>query len=343
MIETTSGSGIIPSAIRTNGAVEICNSEYDYYGSGGTPNDCYGGSLQVGTSKPLKSVHILGNGANSFVNENNFPSNHDAVILEGDNSYPVWMTVVTNNYGSGATNGNGLDLMGIDTSDPVNNYDHWVVATQGYLNKFTIGHTGGSGASNPHDAVSSPYFTMDTSGNSQFNGNVYITGSLTNAGGSDPPYELYFNETREDVLAKVRMNVPQERANGLVTFYNKENDRMEFFKPSDCKFYIQTVNKDTFEMQLTEDETIKDGKPCYNSNVTIEYYWDSTVGVIKTKQSIVKPFIPMPKDKEINQTSGKLQLTKEAVDIATAKEKARLDALKKVSNQTLGGTNATKV
>jgi len=68
----------------------------------------------------------------------------------------------------------------------------------------------------------SPSFTLDV------NGTGRITGALT-TGGSDPPYEVFWAETRQSVIERIKRNVPPEFLNGCALFFNSERGEMELF------------------------------------------------------------------------------------------------------------------
>ena len=62
-------------------------------------------------------------------------------------------------------------------------------------------------------------------------GNLTVIGTITD-GGSDPPYLLFDTETRASVAERVRQNVPTEKLNGAVLFYNADAGRMETWVPT---------------------------------------------------------------------------------------------------------------
>jgi len=128
-------------------------------------------------------------------------------------------------------------------------------------------------------------------------GDLYVSGSLTNDGGSDPPYVLYFNETRTHILELARRNVPPERAGGMIVFYNGKTEQEE-------RFYPMTGEFKSIDGKLLE--TVKDGKPCYNANYKTAYYWDSNKGETRSRQVPVRNKIEIPDGKEINQLTGQL-------------------------------------
>lgn len=69
-------------------------------------------------------------------------------------------------------------------------------------------------------------------------GDIHCTGKLTSDGGNDPPYVLYDAMTRDKIREKVRSEVPQEKWDGAVLFYNSEAEQMELYFPSKDQFKV---------------------------------------------------------------------------------------------------------
>jgi hypothetical protein len=69
-----------------------------------------------------------------------------------------------------------------------------------------------------------------------FNGDLYCTGKLTSDGGNDPPYVLYNNETRDSIIKRVANEVPNDKLDGAVLFWNGEKMRLEIYLPSKGEF-----------------------------------------------------------------------------------------------------------
>uniref|UniRef100_A0A6H1Z9N7 Putative collagen triple helix containing protein n=1 Tax=viral metagenome TaxID=1070528 RepID=A0A6H1Z9N7_9ZZZZ len=74
-----------------------------------------------------------------------------------------------------------------------------------------------------------PGYTLDITGTGRF------TGLLTSAG-ADPPYEIFWAETRESIVERIKRGVPVTYLNGCAVFYNSKDDRMELFLPSKGEF-----------------------------------------------------------------------------------------------------------
>jgi len=137
-------------------------------------------------------------------------------------------------------------------------------------------------------------------------GDAYIDGALTYTGGSDPPYVLYFNETKEHIVELTRRYVPTERASGMAQVYIPSDPRIKWFQPSTCTFFGEKADKDGYMVKSAID-IINDGKPCYNANTTTIYSWDSINGNVTSHQAVNYPRIPMPANTTVNKATGKLE------------------------------------
>jgi hypothetical protein len=59
---------------------------------------------------------------------------------------------------------------------------------------------------------------------------------LTSDGGNDPPYVLYNKESREAIIDRVAAEVPEDKRDGAVLFWNGEDKRFEVYLPDDGEF-----------------------------------------------------------------------------------------------------------
>lgn len=76
---------------------------------------------------------------------------------------------------------------------------------------------------------STPTYKLDVNGTGRF------TGALT-SGGADPPYELFWSETRQSVVDRIKRNIPADLLDGCALFYNEEADQMELYLPAKGEF-----------------------------------------------------------------------------------------------------------
>lgn len=67
-------------------------------------------------------------------------------------------------------------------------------------------------------------------------GDIHCTGKLTSDGGNDPPYVLYDKETRESIRERVAKEVPKDKLDGAVLFWNGEDLRFEVYLPERGEF-----------------------------------------------------------------------------------------------------------
>jgi hypothetical protein len=67
-------------------------------------------------------------------------------------------------------------------------------------------------------------------------GDIHCTGKLTSDGGNDPPYVLYDSKTRRAIMERVAREVPPEKQDGAVLFWNGEESGFEVYLPSRGEF-----------------------------------------------------------------------------------------------------------
>ncbi|KPL18329.1 MAG: hypothetical protein AMJ92_08540 [candidate division Zixibacteria bacterium SM23_81] len=67
-------------------------------------------------------------------------------------------------------------------------------------------------------------------------GDIYCTGKLTSVGGNDPPYVLYNRETREAIIERISQEVPEDKQDGAVLFWNGDDLRFEVYLPARGEF-----------------------------------------------------------------------------------------------------------
>ncbi len=67
-------------------------------------------------------------------------------------------------------------------------------------------------------------------------GDIHCTGKLTSDGGNDPPYVLYDKECRAAIIERVAHEVPDEKRDGAVLFWNGDEMRLELYLPERGEF-----------------------------------------------------------------------------------------------------------
>ena len=67
-------------------------------------------------------------------------------------------------------------------------------------------------------------------------GDIYCTGKITSDGSNDPPFVLYDKESRQAIMERVAREVPEEKRDGAVLFWNGDTSRFEVYLPSAGEF-----------------------------------------------------------------------------------------------------------
>jgi len=137
-------------------------------------------------------------------------------------------------------------------------------------------------------------------------GDMYVSGKITSIGGYDPPYVLYDPQTKQQVVDRMRREIPTEKASGMAQVYIPSDERIKWFQPSTGTFFGEKADKDGY-MVKSAIETINDGKPCYNTNTKTIYSWDNIKGSVISHQATIYPKIPVPVNKTVNQNTGELE------------------------------------
>ena len=136
-------------------------------------------------------------------------------------------------------------------------------------------------------------------GDLQVDGALTVTGTITD-GGSDPPYVLYYAETRESVAQKVKVGVPVSRIGGAVMFFNSVVNRFEVYRPLAGKYY---------DLQGSLLETL--AVPVYAATeVTKSFYLNRVTGEV---EYFARPVLQVYKIKEgfrLDSKTGKVYSTK---------------------------------
>jgi hypothetical protein len=68
-------------------------------------------------------------------------------------------------------------------------------------------------------------------------GALAVYGKFSPEGGIDPPYLLCDKQTRQEIIEKVRKEVPPEKQGGAALFFNADNHQLETYVPAEGKFY----------------------------------------------------------------------------------------------------------
>jgi len=67
--------------------------------------------------------------------------------------------------------------------------------------------------------------------------NLAVTGRISSSGGYDPPYVLYDQQSRDEIIDRVKKEVPPDKQHGAALFFNKATKRLEMYVASEGRFY----------------------------------------------------------------------------------------------------------
>jgi len=127
---------------------------------------------------------------------------------------------------------------------------------------FTAGFGGGAGVyandSTNNVSLADGTYAINATGN------VNITGKITATGGVDPPYVLIDEQTKVEIVERVRKEIPANKASGFAIVNIPNDKRIKWFKPIDCGFYGEKVDENGWIVKILI-ETYNDGKICYNN------------------------------------------------------------------------------
>jgi hypothetical protein len=164
--------------------------------------DFANGKIGLGTLAPAENLHL-----------HKYSGSLGMRISSDASSYQYINMGATNGYAIGC---DGNDRFFLNREQPLGS---------GMLRIMTVLNDGkiGIGTTGPTDEL-------------HVVGDIYCTGKLTSDGGNDPPYVLYNRETRSAIVERVRDEVPEDKRDGAVLFYNGEASRLEIYFPEKGEF-----------------------------------------------------------------------------------------------------------
>lgn len=172
------------------------------------------GSIGIGITAPISKLHIIDSGDNIFrVNSTTTLAGiHIASGGAGANGWSIRT--------------NGVAPSRLEFYDVVQTRTAMVIDNSGNVGINITGpgarlHVNGS---------------AQVDGNTQLNGNLTVNGKVASLGGYDPPYVLYDNETRKAIRERVAKEVPAEKSDGAVLFWNGETSQFEVYLPATGEF-----------------------------------------------------------------------------------------------------------
>ncbi len=107
---------------------------------------------------------------------------------------------------------------------------------------------------------------------------IGLFGKVYSSGGYDPPYVLYDKQTREQIINRVKSEVPPDKQNGAALFFNDGTKRLEIYIAGEGKFYDLQGNV-THTMSRVEPAT---------TTYEAFHYLDRRTGTIETWQKPVE-------------------------------------------------------
>ena len=231
----------------------------------------------------------------------------DFEIFAGDGSYPYYGAAVLRQTASnedmifrvsdGGINRNAIKIAASDYAR-VDIYDNLCVG-----NNVTAEGVGAEGVLGTDYVVSL--------GSMEVYDDLVVQGTVTSNGGYDPPYVLYEQQSRQEIIERVHLEVALEKQGGAALFFNKETKQLETYVASEGKFYdilgnlLQSVSKsETFSVPY---ETV--------------YYLDKFSGQIKGHQRNIPQKYVIKEGIELDVKTGQL------VDEETGEKVQPKDAL----------------
>jgi hypothetical protein len=162
-----------------------------------------GGPVGIGTETPTQNLDVTG-----------------TTILCSDNAGQLIIG------GQNHATGEGAEV--VFTGSPGNPY-------------ITIDRvTGGSGLDEirvfTHAGQAAPTWQMSIFNAAAGNADLYVEGKLTSGGGNDPPYVAFSMETRQSIIERVAKEIPEDKMNQAVQFWNEETDQFEIYLPPRGEF-----------------------------------------------------------------------------------------------------------
>ncbi len=78
--------------------------------------------------------------------------------------------------------------------------------------------------------------SASTLGGLTVNGNLTVNGKVNSTGGCDPPYVAYEMQTREKIVERVAKEIPKEKLNQAILFWNENTNQFEVYLPTKKEF-----------------------------------------------------------------------------------------------------------
>lgn len=124
---------------------------------------------------------------------------------------------------------------------------------------------------------------------------LYVWGTVYSNGGYDPPYVLYNPETRDQVIDRIKVEVPPAKQAGAALFFNKETKRLETYVASEGKFY------DLLGNLVHTLPTVVNPQGDYE----VEYFLDKTTGQVQGFPKKIRNRFVVKDGVELDKRTGK--------------------------------------
>ncbi|HEX42202.1 MAG TPA: hypothetical protein ENN81_09100 [Phycisphaerales bacterium] len=136
-----------------------------------------------------------------------------------------------------------------------------------------------------------------------YNGDIYydldvgadltVTGKVASTGGYDPPYVLYDQQSREQIVERVKREVPPDKQGGAALFFNAQTKRLEVYVPAVGTFY-----------DLLGNEVRSLATPEVATQYEVEHYLDPDTGEVLTRQKVVVARYMVKKGYRLDRKTG---------------------------------------
>lgn len=138
-----------------------------------------------------------------------------------------------------------------------------------------------------------------------------VGGKIYSNGGYDPPYVLYDRQSREQIIYRIKDEVPPVKQGGAALFFNPDSRKLEIYVATEGRFYDLQGNVVDVLPQVEVP----------SAKYKTLYYVAPSTGEVMARQRSVKDRYKVRKGFELNRTSG------EFINEGTGESATREEAL----------------